>query len=601
MLPTACWLSNGHVILAYYPKMAHYYFIGNTEILTPDLLLDERIKFDQVNIIAGCIGATVCATIFYFYSIQNNDNHPYLNAWLIAHFLLFFIWIFFIYFYKNYFPQWRKYWATTSMSTGSLYGLLWGSSWILFVDINNHQQFGIWAFMLFMVVAGGIYSIVFHLPSVILFLSCLLFPILLNLAINENTENHWFLYLIIITIIASYAFSIIINRFIFDALSKREENVLLARQLAKEKQQVEKVSQEKTRFLAAASHDLRQPIQAIRLFEHILSSRLTNKENKALLKKLHDSTDSLASLLDSLLDISKLDAGVVDIEKSVFCIDDVLSRIYQQYKPIAKEENIELVYVYSSVYVESDSSQLERIIRNLVVNAIKHMGQGKIILGFRRSNSAVIVLDNGVGIRKEEQAKIFQEFYQLNNPERNRSKGLGLGLAIVNRTANLIGHSINLISEEGKGCRFSIQVSKIIPNFGRQEIVPTDEISISSKKLSLSILVIEDDQEVLQGLNDLLSSWGHRTFLASNKKDALRLGKENPIELVISDYQLQNDDNGIDVIISLRKYYQAEIPAILLTGNTNPITLKEISRYGVPILNKPFSASLLEKELDNFV
>lgn len=568
------------------------------KVMTSELLLSERIQLEQSNIITGCIGSVSCAVVFYFIIADSLQTLTYLNIWLSSQFVLLLFWLVFVLFFKKGFFQNKEIWHLISSFTSLLYGLLWSVSWFLFVDTNDTELFTFWLYILVMILAGGIYATVFHLPSAILFIVFLYLPILIDVSIYPMSYKDWLLYLFIMTPVFGIVFSVLLNRFILAAIEQREKNYLLVQQLEEEKKQVEKVSQEKTRFLAAASHDLRQPIQSIRLFEYILSSRLTEPEDKALLEKLNNSTDSLASLLDSLLDLSKLDAGVMTVDKKIFCIDDVLSRVYQQYMPIAADQDIILRYVPSYAMFESDPQQLERIIRNLVVNAIKHMGKGSILLGVRRSGSRIVIVDNGIGIPAKEKENIFQEFYQLNNPERNRSKGLGLGLAIVQRTAILLGHTISLESEMNKGCTFMIHLPIIQQDQKTVNISSEMDRHTIPSENSRTILVIEDDQEVLQALDALLRNWGHRTILASNKVDAIYLGKKHKIDAVVSDYQLQNDDNGMAIILLLREYYKDILPAILITGNTSPEVLRELSQYKVPILNKPFLPNQFAERLN---
>ena len=566
-------------------------------------LQDERNHEEQLNLIVGAIGSTACGMVYYYLSLKFDNsirNVEYLGYWFSIQIIATFLFVVFILFF-NRMPSYRNKWRLIGLPTSAFYGFIWSTCWLVFVDRAHPELFVTWLFIVAGVLSAGILASAFHWPSSLSFTLSLILPVLIDLLINKGLYYEGIMYLLGAGLICAIVFSYLLNRFTIKVIEQREKNYLLAKQLEKEKQHAEKANQEKTRFLAAASHDLRQPIQAIRLFGHILATRLDDPEDKQLLGKINNATDGLATLLDSLLDISRLDAGIINITKQTFCVDGVLSRIYQQYHPIAAEEGIELRYVPSYVSIGSDPQQLERVIRNLVVNAIKHMGKGRILLGVRRATSQILIIDNGIGIPTEEQNKIFDEFYQLNNPERNRSKGLGLGLSIVQRTVLLLGHTMGFESSPNQGCKFTIQLpiistEKEIRSFTND----LPELVFKTKKVK-NILIVEDEKEVQNGLDILLKSWGHTTFLALNKKEALSMNKKNNIHIIVSDYQLQNDDNGIDIILSIRKLYQQELPAILVTGNTNPSTLKKISRYQIPMLSKPYLPSELAVELNNFL
>ena len=566
-------------------------------------LLDERNHEEQLNLMVGVIGSNVCG-VFYYYLSQSSANSirnpEYIDYWFATQMITMFGFVAFILFF-NKTPSYREKWRLISQPTSAFYGLVWSVCWLVFVDRTHPELLIVWLFIMVGVLAGGVYSTAFHWPSTLSFITCLLIPVLADLLINKGMYYQGLTSILGVAIVTAFLFSYLLNQFTVHIVNQREKNYLLAKQLEKEKQQAEKASQEKTRFLAAASHDLRQPIQAIRMFEHILASRLSDPEDKQLLKKISNSTDSLARLLDSLLDISRLDAGIIDITQQVFCVNDVLFSVYQQYQPIAAKEGIELRYVPSHVNIRSDPQQLERVIRNLIVNAIKHMGKGVILLGVRRSTSHILIVDNGVGIPLEEQKKIFDEFYQLHNPERHRSKGLGLGLSIVQRTVRLLGHHISLESKPNKGCKFAIQLPLIKEPQPKVKPPPSSQDVVLKTKQSKNILIIEDDEEVLYSLDALLKNWGHTTFLAQNKREALTISKQYPIEVIISDYQLQNNDNGIDTILAIRDLYQCKLPAILVTGNTHPFTLKKVSRYHIPLLSKPYLPSELAVELNKVI
>lgn len=387
------------------------------------------------------------------------------------------------------------------------------------------------------------------------------------------------------------------HRFLIRALEQREENVLLVKQLEQEKQQAIQANQEKTRFLAAASHDLRQPIQAIRMFEYLLSSQIEDQNQRDTLHKIETATESLASLLDSLLDVSKLDAGIIEAHPESFSLGSLLERLQQEYQQQAQEKEVELRVVMTECQVFSDPNQLERILRNLIQNAILHMERpGKLLIGARRQQDhlSIQVIDNGHGIPQSEQAKIFDEFYQINNPERNRAKGLGLGLSIVKRLSVLLGHELSFHSESNKGTHFCI----LIPISEEPSSIKTPHISLNRLPTELTrLLVVEDDIGVLEALQMLIETWGFDVYTAASQAEALEIAREFDIEIIVSDYQLQNDESGVDTVMTIRENSGKSIPAMILTGNTNPDILKELSEKSLPLLNKPVSPEKLKQQL----
>lgn len=370
-----------------------------------------------------------------------------------------------------------------------------------------------------------------------------------------------------------------------------EEKLQEARKLA------ERESLAKTRFLATASHDLRQPIQAMQLLSDLLVNMELPAESAEIAFRVKEAVEGLGEMLTALLDISKLDAGLINPEISEFRFNDLAQQLAGEHRPLATEHGIELRTVRSSVSLRSDQHLLSRILRNLLSNAIKYTHSGSVLLGVRRTGESarIQVIDTGMGINEDELERIFEEFHQLGNTARDRREGLGLGLAIVKRLASLLDHPVEVISQPGRGTCFSIQVPMVSVSEDLNEWLPDPESLLPILHEGARILVVEDEVDIREGLEMNLRQWGFTVSVAADFEQALRAVKEESLPaLVIADYRL-GTKTGIEVIRELRRQFQREIPALLLTGDATEERAHEANRYGVLLLRKPISGSQLRR------
>lgn len=372
-------------------------------------------------------------------------------------------------------------------------------------------------------------------------------------------------------------------QYLVDTLHLREAGLMDARDEA------EKASVAKTRFLAAASHDLRQPLQALNLFVYALENKETDADKLGIITLIRNSLDSLKELLNTLLDISKLEAGVVQPSPKDFSIDTILTRIKSELTAVAWANDLELRAVNCTTWVHSDPSLLETIVRNLVDNAIKYTDHGKVLIGCRHRGDKlrIEVYDTGLGIAREKRDLIFQDFYQVNNEARQRSQGLGLGLSIVRRMSNLLGCTMGCDSKLGHGSMFWIEVPRSAKELEVQETLQP----ITLNRGNEHIVIIEDDEQVLLGLKSLLESAGYTTqTFHTAQTNTLRgafIGAAKIPDLIIADYRLDAELTGRDAIEMIRKTLATTIPAFIITGDTAPERLREAKRSGLPILHKP--------------
>jgi signal transduction histidine kinase/ActR/RegA family two-component response regulator len=387
----------------------------------------------------------------------------------------------------------------------------------------------------------------------------------------------------------------------------RVENEQLVEELRKQnaiaeqaRVRAEEASRSKSRFFAAANHDLRQPLHSLGLFATALRNGSEGRSGIKLVDQILQCTDSLERLFDNLLDISRLDAGQVEVKRNIVPLNDVLSRLRSMFTIPAQEKNLNLRLRPSSFSVTTDSTLLFRVLSNLVSNALRYTDNGGIVVGCRRRGQKVVieVWDTGIGIPPEHQERIFEEFYQLNNPERDRTRGLGLGLASVRRIAQLLDHPIRLHSRVGKGSRFSIEVPIADPSR-----IPTASVTVEHKVPNLLggkfIVVIDDEASVRLGMQSLLESWGCKCLTASDANEALASFNGTAPDFIIADLRLRGEDTGIDAIRILREQLGNAIPAVLVSGDTATEQLRTVSAAGLTMMHKPLKAVRLRALLNH--
>jgi two-component system CheB/CheR fusion protein len=367
--------------------------------------------------------------------------------------------------------------------------------------------------------------------------------------------------------------------------------------LAETKRQAELANVAKSRFLAAASHDLRQPLQALGLMMSTLARKIKDKKNDealALIGRLDATTASMSDMLNTLLDINQLEAGTLRFEKVRFPVNDVLGRLREEFTYHAQARKLALHVVPCGLSIYSDPRLLEQIIRNLLSNALKYTDQGKVLLGCRRHEGrlSIEVWDSGVGIPKGELQAIFEEYHQLDNAARQRGRGLGLGLSIVRRLGDLLGHQVRVRSNPGKGSVFAVEVTlapaetEAPSERARHDVT---ESTIGPVHHTGTILIVEDDPEVREFVEILLKDEGHYTATAPDGVAAMDLAARGVIrpDLLLADYNLPNGLNGVQLAAKLRETLHRHMPVIILTGDISTSALRDIALHDCVLLNKP--------------
>ena len=373
------------------------------------------------------------------------------------------------------------------------------------------------------------------------------------------------------------------------------------------KRQADGANEAKSRFLAAASHDLRQPLQTLSLLQGLLARKVQDAKAQELLARFEETLGAMSGMLNALLDINQIEAGTVKADMQDVCIRHLLTQLRQELTLTGQAKGLEFRVVDSSLIVHTDPNLLEQMLRNLISNAFKYTHSGKVLLGCRRYGKSVHIeiWDTGIGIPAAELKLIFDEYHQIDNDARERSKGLGLGLSIVKRLGNLLGHQIDVKSKQSKGSVFAIEVGRV----ATAAKVPTDGTPSKSGPLvqktvhSASILVVEDDPEVRALLAQLLTDDGHRVTAVIDGPAALQavaVGKKRP-DIIFSDYNLPGGMNGVQIIEALRKVHDLKIPAIVLTGDISTKALIDITGKDMVQLNKPITPNEVSRAIERLL
>ena len=383
----------------------------------------------------------------------------------------------------------------------------------------------------------------------------------------------------------------------------RESYSGLEQKIEERTRQLAAANQAKSRFLAAASHDLRQPVHALGLYVAQLEEAGSTAERDSLLAKVKASTGAVAELLEALLDISKLDAGVVMPQPVAFAIQPVLNRLEASFSIAAQEKGLRLRVRPSALRVSSDPVLLQRILMNLAANAVRYTREGGVLIGCRRRAARVRieVWDTGIGISPEQRERIFEEFYQAPSVAGEGGRGLGLGLAIVERLARLLELDMLVRSTEGRGSVFEIELP-----FAREDAVTPGarvDTQLAMRFDGAVALLLDDDTEAREAAVGLLKQWGWRVLSCATGKEALAaLGQPPvPLDVIISDYHLAQGEVGTQVIESLRQACGAQLPAILVSGDVQA-DLRDLAREaGIHLMFKPLQAAKLRSLLHHLL
>jgi signal transduction histidine kinase/CheY-like chemotaxis protein len=530
-------------------------------------------------------------------------SHDRLVAWLTAMLVMIAArtWLYLAYRRSAADPSrrlWRIGFTIGSAAAGSLWGI--SGAWLFPPDSLQYQLFVL--FILVGMGAGAVSSLTAYMPAFYAYLPVSMAPITVML-FRVSDPFHLVLGALAVVYVAGLSFfARTINKAFVESLSLRFQNVDLVRELSEQRDAAERANVGKSKFLAAASHDLRQPLHALTLFTSALDERIKYPEVRRVVDNINASVRALETLFNTLLDISRLDAGVWQPEFRDFRLDDMRERLLNDYAPEAQAKELSLKCDACDAVIRSDPALLERILRNYISNAIRYTEKGEVRVICRTVNDSlrIEVVDSGIGIPAAHHRQIFSEFHQLGNPERDRAKGLGLGLAIVERVARILDHPIDLESTPGKGSCFSVTVPLGDPvRVARQD--PSSVADALQDLTGMCIAIVDDEISVREGMRTLLEQWGCRVAGAGSEDEvvATLMDWNDAPDVIIVDYRLRDERTGVEAIDRLRREFGKSIPALIVTGDTAPERLREAKASGHPLVHKPIQPAALRTFLRN--
>lgn len=357
----------------------------------------------------------------------------------------------------------------------------------------------------------------------------------------------------------------------------------------------------KSKFLAFASHDLRQPIHALGLFLEVLGSTSLTVHQVEMLASARMASRASQEMLNTLLDFSRIEAGVVQPHRQPVALQALLYKIENDLAPLADAKSLAYRFTETAAVVDADAALVEMILRNLISNAIRYTERGGVLIACRpRSGMLVVeVHDTGIGIAPEHLEEVFREFHQLGNPERDRRKGLGLGLAIAKGLADACGHSLSLASRPGRGSTFRLTLP-LTPAAALPAVPAAGAIGPPAVR-GVRVLVLDDDEAVRAGMAHLLRSWDCQCDTAETISEAMAVAHQQPPAIFITDYRLRGQDSGTAALAAARALLGADLPALMITGDTAPARLRETLASGVPLLHKPVGPEQLRAALEQLM
>ena len=577
----------------------------------PNPVLVEQLRLVHANATVS-FGATFIAAVLTAWLLMRSAERPaLLMAWLVAVGL----WCGAAVWLSTWVLHARQPHALASRANAltfalyTSYGALWGTlSWLpLDWGLPLHT---IWlACVVTGVLTGGMTFMAPLLPTYVGFALLLVMPLSVNFAVREIPGLLVLsagAILILLTVLgqalrtSQSLRNMIELRFANEALleelrveSARYQQAQASAEAARheaERAQLAAVAANlaKSKFLAAASHDLRQPIHAQGLFLEVLAGTPLTVFQVEVLASARVASRASAEMLNTLLDFSRIEAGVVKPYRQPFAMQTVLHKIENDLAPLADAKSLAYRSPETAAVVDGDAALIAMILRNLISNAIRYTEHGGVLIACRRRSGMLVVevRDTGIGIAPEHQEEVFREFHQLGNPERDQRKGLGLGLAIAQGLANVCGHPLSLSSRLGRGSVFRLTLPLTSVAAVQEVQMPASEHGAPELQ-GVRVLVLDDDEAVRAGMAQLLRSWGCVCEAAETIGAAEALARQHRPSVFITDYRLREEQTGTAAIAVLRALLGPELPALMITGDTEPTRLREAIASGVPLLHKP--------------
>jgi signal transduction histidine kinase/CheY-like chemotaxis protein len=477
-------------------------------------------------------------------------------------------------------------WHAFAILTALLSGCIWGSAAPLLYPPRLPAYEAYLVVLLTLLPVVPVAALAAYMPAFYAYYFPCIGPFIVTLALQAGRAEHMAALLLLMMMGAMLTFARRYSQSLGEAIRLRLE-------LDRKTQQLEAVVRHKSQFIAAAGHDLRQPVHAMGLFLASLRQRGARSDEEPFIEHLDASLRNLRSMLTNMLDISRLDAEVVGPQQEDFAVESLLHRLAAEHAPLAAQKRLQLRCRATPALVHSDPVLLERILRNLLANALRYTSHGGVALTCRAQGSCVRlqVWDTGIGIAASALPAIFDEFRQLGHHDGGEAGGLGLGLAIVQRMSLLLGHRIEVRSVPGRGSVFSL----VLPRGAAApaaSVAPHPRVSDAPPRREMApgwVLVIEDDAASAAGSAALLAQWGHRAAVCDSVEAALAAldGTQGEPQLLIVDFRLAAGRSGLDAVAPIQQRLARAVPVILVTGDTAPARIREAFDAGHVLLHKP--------------
>lgn len=557
---------------------------------TDSSMLDLYISHSLTRAIMGAIVMTVLAIIVWDYF----DN-SHIIIWLAYGYSVYFVMaLIFPWLQRNISTHnLLTYKKITALVMVTASGIVWGSTSWLFLDTQHIELFVFIIVIIAGICAWTVPTNAPYLPTVWIFVSTSLGMLIIELySIN---------YFSIIGLAVIYGLGLMhvasrIHGIILNSITIDKRNEVLLHETTQARDAAVNASKAKSQFLATASHDLRQPLHAIMLLTNLLKLKANNDEIKNIADNMEHSTDAMMSLFNSILDVSRLDAGIVQINMTTIDLNKVIDNVQRQFMPIANKKGLAFNIDYQileslpSLLVVADEVHLERCLNNIINNAIKFTTEGSITIKISETENnqvQISINDTGSGIEESDINKIFKEFTQATSFMRAQSQGLGLGLFIVDRLTKLMSIKLSVTSKVNEGSTFTLTINK-----SDERSLPTPKKQTTTNKARISglrVLIIDDDDDVRTNLANLLTNWGCKTFIAATLSEAIDASqKATSIDALLVDYGLRDGITGLDVIQQL---YDTQLPnrppALIITGDVSTQSMTKLNNSKIPYLHKP--------------
>jgi signal transduction histidine kinase len=574
---------------------------------------EDRIREALVELLYrnsyGVVVANILISLAAAYVLRSTVSTNWLIGWLGALYLLTVLRVLAArrFFSRDREPASALRWGWLAAAFSCVSGLLWGMlGWVGFLP-QEPILFSFTVIVLTGLICGTVPSLSAFPPALVGSIVATVLPITVRSITNGGDISGAYLSLLAGLVTINLYYCRTTYHMLRETIRLRLENVELVSHLQEERDRAQAADRAKTRFLAAASHDLRQPIHALSLLIATLAmlgqrGAVQSGDARDLAGKAKSIVGNLSALLNGLLDISRLDAGVVTVARETLSLSQLFYHLSNEFAAAANDRGLDWRVVECRLQVDSDPMMLKRVLGNLLSNAFRYTRSGGVLLGCRRRGASVEIQiwDTGPGIPADQQAMVFEEFVQLQNPARDRAQGLGLGLglAIVRRTAVLLQHPLKLVSVTGRGSMFSVTV----PKAGAVE-TPLPDNRASPAGIAVSIMVVEDEGDVLDIMVQLLTLQGHRVYAGRSAAEVQQIhakaimAGDAPVDLIIADYRLGDGATGVDAIEALCAHMGRSIPAVIVTGDTSPSRIKEATASGHRILHKPITGEELHEAI----